>query len=76
MSSDRSKRRKVRNELNHIKCLYSINKPHESIVIIENCEKESNKSNNSHLPITVDLNPNPQIVNSFLDKKKCLHKRN
>ncbi|KAF0685309.1 Uncharacterized protein FWK35_00038731, partial [Aphis craccivora] len=74
MSSDRSKRRKVRNELNHIKCLYSnsTNEPHESIVVIENCEKESNKSNDSHSPITADLNPNPQIVDSFFDKTEVL----
>jgi len=54
MSSNRSKRRKVRKELNHIKSLYSTistNEPLESIVIV-NCEKEITKSNDGYSPIT------------------------
>jgi hypothetical protein len=54
MSSNRSKRRKVRKELNNIKSLYSTistNEPLESIVIV-NCEKEITKPNDGHSPIT------------------------
>lgn len=77
MSSERSKRRKVRQELDNINrninLLNSINKPVKSTVTYE-CEKEITKPNNliyNSLPITknsrTNLNSGAQIVNSFYD---------
>jgi len=67
MSSDRSKRRNIRKELDLISNIYSKNEPAINIVTIS-CEKEIIKSISHHSPITTNLNPDPQIANSFYDE--------
>jgi len=69
MSSKRSKRRKIKNELDLISNIYSNNEPVISSSIVNvNCEKEITKPIDCHSPITTNLNPDPQIVSSFYDK--------
>lgn len=60
MSSERSKRRKIKNELDLISNIYSNNEPVISSSIVDvNCEKEITKLIDCHSPITINLNPDP-----------------
>ncbi|CAI6376196.1 unnamed protein product [Macrosiphum euphorbiae] len=63
MSSNRSKRRKIKKELDLISNIYSKNEPVISIET-DSCENEITESIDYHSPKTTNLNSDPQIVDS------------